>query len=66
MVPAQVPAATARMVAIGRNLVAEVVFVVRSQVAHAEQNDDHYQGDHGRQADQHGLRHRTIHRGVWP
>jgi len=47
-----------------RNVLVEVVVVVRAQVPNAKQDDDHDKGDDGCQTDQHGLGHRTIHRGV--
>jgi len=46
------------------NVVIEVIIVVGAQVPHAKQDDDHDKGDDGCQTDQHGLGHRTIHRGV--
>jgi hypothetical protein len=64
LVDSRVAAVAAGTAVLGRNVVVEVVLVVRTQVAHARQDDDHNQGDHGCQNDQHGLRHRTIHHGV--
>ncbi len=63
------PSLVGRLVAAGTavlssNVVVEVILVIRTQVAHARQDDDHNKGDHGCQNDQHGLRHRTIHHGV--
>jgi hypothetical protein len=46
------------------DLVVEVVLVIRPQVPHSGQDDDHDQRDDGCQNDQHRLVHRTIHRGV--
>jgi len=46
------------------DLAVEVVFVVRPQVSHSGQDDDHDQCDDGGQNDQHRLVHCTIHRGV--
>jgi hypothetical protein len=53
----------AAMPLLGRALF-EVVLIVRPQESHSEQDDDHNQGNHGCQNDQHRLVHRTIHRGL--
>ncbi len=62
----RVGASAAHTAVLGRSVVVEVVVVFSSQVTHASEDDDHNQGDHGCQNDQHGLGHWTIHRGVWP
>jgi hypothetical protein len=64
IVMGEVAAAATRPAVLRRNVVVEVVLVVSAQVPHAKQDDDHNEGDHGCQTDQHGLRHRTIRRGV--